>query len=233
MAEILSRNNTESISYPLILNNNRGKDVNNITKPIKIKKRQNLILKKSNSLNYITNTNENNSKTIEIINSINLAKNKNINKMNLKNNSYALDLFSKHRAIDNESLQMNNRQLKTEINKIKRILTNIKKKNSEKDNEISKQEVLIDQLLNINKQAYLNTLSSLDTIPQNDGIENNIICNNLICKISKQYQELQNSNKEKEKEIKELRKNYKNSKMNELNIENNILQNHYNKYKNL
>ena len=144
MTEILSRNNTESISYPLILNNNRGKDSNNISKPTKIKKRQNLILKKSNSLNYITNTNEiNNSKTIEIINSINLAKNKKNNKMNLKNNSYALDLFSKHRAIDNESLQMNNRQLKTEINKIKRILTNIKKKNSEKDNEISKQEVLI------------------------------------------------------------------------------------------
>ena len=172
MAEILSRNNTESISYPLILNNNRGKDVNNITKPIKIKKRQNLILKKSNSLNYITNTNENNSKTIEIINSINLAKNKNINKMNLKNNSYVFELFSKHRAIDNESLQVNNRQLKTEIKQIKKILRNIKNKNSEKDNEISKQEVLIDKLLNINKQAYLNTLSSLDAFPKNDKIEN-------------------------------------------------------------
>ena len=127
---------------------------------------------------------------------------------------------------------MKNRQLKTEINKIKTKLANINKNNLKKDKEISKQELLIDQLLNINKQAYLNTLSSLDTIHQNDS--NDIIeCNNIFLKINNQYQELLKSNLEKEKEIKELRKNIKNSKMIELNIENKILMNTYNKYRNL
>ena len=125
-------------------------------------------------------------KTIEIINSINLSQtNKFNNRNNSNNNSYALDLFSKHRPIDGESLQMKNRQLKTEINKIKKILTNINTKNSKKDEEISKQESLLDQLLNINKQAYENTLSSL----QNNSSQN-IYDNNLICKINKQYLEL-------------------------------------------
>ena len=52
-------------------------------------------------------------------------------------------------------------------------------------------------------------------------------------KLNRQYQELLNSNKEKEKEIKVLKKDIKNSKMNELNIENKILITQYNKYKNL
>ena len=128
-----------------------------------------------------------------------------------------MDLFTKHRAIDNESLQVKNRQLKTEINKIKKKLQNINMKNSKNDEEISKKEVLIDQLLNINKDAYLNTLSSLDNSIQINGKDsNNIYCDNLILKLNRQYQELLNSNKEKEKELKVLRKDIKNSKMNEL-----------------
>ena len=228
---------SESVNYPLILTNNKTNNNNNNIKKAKIKKKKNLIFKKSNSLNFITNPNDiSNSKTIEIINSINLLK---TNKLNIRNNSknisYANDLFSKHRAIDSESLQVKNRQLKTEINEIKKKLTNIKKKNSKNDEEISKQEGLIDQLLNINQDAYLNTLSSLyNTTPKENGKNNNnIYFDNLILKLTKQYQELKNSDKEKEKELKELRKNIKNSKMNELNIENKILMTQYNKYKNL
>ena len=235
MSEILSKKNSQTIAYPLIISNTKSQNkinsskIKNITKIKKIPK-QNLTFKKSNSFKYLTNPNNiSKSKTIEIINSINLSQtNKFNNRNNSNNNSYALDLFSKHSPIDGESLQMKNRQLKTEINKIKKILTNINTKNSKKDEEISKQESLLDQLLNINKQAYENTLSSL----QNNSSQN-IYDNNLICKINKQYLDLKNENNNKEKEIKELKKNIKNSKRNELIIENNILTNQYKKYNNL
>ena len=51
---------------------------------------------------------------------------------------------------------MKNRQLKNEINQIKKKLSNINSENSKKDEVILKHESLIDQLLNINKQKYLN-----------------------------------------------------------------------------
>ena len=57
--------------------------------------------------------------------------------------------------------------------------------------------------------------------------------NSLISRIISQYQELQKENIEKEKEIKILKKRVENSKKNELLIENSILVNQYNKYKNI
>ena len=228
---------SESITYPLIVTN-KAKNINNNNdnnqKKAKIKQKRKLSFKKSNSLNFLTNPNDiSKTKKIEIINSINLSKNNNI-RTNSKNNSYAMDLFFKHRAIDNESLQVKNRQLKTEINEIKKKLNNINMKNTKNDKEIVKQEALLDQLLNINQEAYLNTLSSLDkNISINAKDSNNIYLDNIILKLNRQYQELLNDNKEKEKEIKVLKKDIKNSKMNELNIENKILITQYNKYKNL
>ena len=231
MSESFSKNSSESVSYPLILTNNTDKskrNTGNTKKIIKLKQNPKKIIpiKKSYSLSNIINQNDvNNSKTIELINSINLSQNK-IN--NLSNNSYALDLFSKHKALDDESLKMRNTQLKTEIGKIKNILNHIKKNNSLKDEEISKQEILIDQILNINKQAYLNTLSSLDNNSQNGFVKN--YKNNIIYKINQQYQELLKATNEKETEINKLKKNIKNSKMNELIIENNILSKQFSKY---
>ena len=237
MSKIFSKTNSESVSLPFIainnVNTNEEKKFGNPKKLIKIKKspKRNLLIKKSNSLNDIINQKDNNnSKTIELINSINQSKNNKINNANYsKINDYALALFSKHKVLDNESLEMKNRQLKTEINKIKSTINHIKKKNSLKDKEISEQEELIDQLLNINKDAYLNTLSSIENNSLNDMMKN--YKNNLIVKINQQYQELIKQTKDKEKEIKELKKNIKNSKMNELIIENNILSKQYNKYK--
>ena len=222
-----------NVFYPIILTNNKSKEKNNLSKDkniVKVKRRnQNLIGKKSNSLNYITNPNDlSKTKTIEILNSINCTQNNKYNNINnTNNNSYALNLFSKHRPIDGESLQMKNRQLKTEINQIKKKITNINSENSKKDEVILKQGSLIDQLLNINKQAYLKTMPSFQNGSQN------FYNNNLICKINKQYLDLKNEIKNKNMEIKELKKNIKNSQNNELTIENNILLHQYKKYQNL
>ena len=232
MSESFSGKSLESVDYPLILTNSIDKNKKNnggtkkITK-LKQKPKKSFNIKKSYSLNNIINPNDiDNSRTIELINSINLSQNNKIKYT--KNNSYALDLFSKHKVLDDESLQMRNRQLKSEINKIKYVLHHIKRNNILKDDEISKQEILIDQILNINKQAYLNTLSSLENNAQSDIMKN--YKNNIIYKINQQYQQLLKETKNKEAEIKDLKKNIKNSKMNELIIENNIITKQYNKY---
>ena len=235
MSEKQQKKNS-NVLYPLIINNkskDKEQDKNNLSKnknAAKPKRRNpNLIGKKSNSLNYITNPNDiSKSKTIEILNSINCTQNNKYSNINItNNNSNAYDLFSKHRPIDSESLQMKNRQLKNEINQIKKKLSNINSENSKKDEVILKHESLIDQLLNINKQAYLKTMPSFENSSQN------FYNNNLIGKISKQYLDLKNENNNKDIEIKELKKNIKNSQNNELTIENNILVHQYKKYQNL
>ena len=219
--------NKQSIVYPPILTNNNQKN-------IQLRNRSKKIFshKKSNSFIYMNNPNEINCIKSEVLNSFDLNQinySKHIN----RNNSYALELFDKHKIIDKESLKIKNQQLKTELNNVKKKLENINIKNSLKDKEISKQEYLIDKVLNIDKQAYKDCLSSLDNSNPNNSNNMNNYNNSLISRIISQYQELQKENIEKEKEIKILKKRVENSKKNELLIENSILVNQYNKYKNI
>lgn len=219
--------NKQSLVYPPILINNNQKNIK-----LRNKSKQNCSHKKSNSFTYIDNPNDINCTKNEVLNSFDLTQNNYIKHFN-RNNSYALDLFSKHKIIDKESLKIKNQQLKTELNNVKKKLKNISINNSLKDKEISKQEYLIDKVLNIDKQAYKDCLSSLAN--SNPNISNNMnnYNNSLISRIISQYQELHKENIEKEKEIKILKKRVENSKKNELLIENSILVNQYNKYKNI
>lgn len=219
--------NKQSIVYPPILTNNNQKNIQ-----LRNKSKQIFSHKKSNSFTYINNPNEINCTKSEVLNSFDLIQN-NYSKHFNRNNSYALDLLDKHKIIDKESLKIKNQQLKTELNNVKKKLKNINIKNLLKDKEISKQEHLINKVLNIDKQAYKDCLSSLDNSNPNNSNNMNNYNNSLISRIISQYQELQKENIEKEKEIKILKKRVENSKKNELLIENSILVNQYNKYKNI
>jgi hypothetical protein len=184
--------------------------------------RPKLNLKKSFSLNNITNSNsiKNNEKTIQIINSINITQ--------YNNNIYNSTYNNNFRIIDEESLKIKNQQINKEINKIRKLLTNVNEQNKIKDEEINKQAALIDKILNINKQAYLDTIKNFEKNFQKDK---NKTFDDLLEKIYFQFQELKINNEEINLEIKNLKKNSKNTKKNELMIENNILKNQYNKYK--
>ena len=184
--------------------------------------RPKLNLKKSFSLNNITNSNsiKNNEKTIQIINSINITQ--------YNNNIYNSTYNNNFRIIDEESLKIKNQQINKEINKIRKLLTNVNEQNKIKDEEINKQAALIDKILNINKQAYLDTIKNFEKNFQKDK---NKTFDDLLEKIYFQFQELKVNNEEINLEIKNLKKNSKNTKKNELMIENNILKNQYNKYK--
>ena len=184
--------------------------------------RPKLNLKKSFSLNNITNSNsiKNNEKTIQIINSINITQ--------YNNNIYNSTYNNNFRIIDEESLKIKNQQINKEINKIRKLLTNVNEQNKIKDEEINKQAALIDKILNINKQAYLDTIKNFEKNYQKDK---NKTFDDLLEKIYFQFQELKVNNEEINLEIKNLKKNSKNTKKNELMIENNILKNQYNKYK--
>ena len=219
--------NKQTILYPPILTNNNPKNIQ-----LRYKSKQNFSHKRSNSFTYMNNPNDINCTKSEVLYSFDLNQN-NFNKHISRNNSYAQDLFSKHKIIDKESLKIKNQQLKTELNNIKKKLKNINIKNSLKDKEISKQEYLIDKALNIDKQAYKDCLSSLGNSNPNNSNNMNNYNTSLISRIISQYQELQKKNIEKEKEIKILKKRVENSKKNELLIENSILINQYNKYKNI
>ena len=219
--------NKQSIIYPPILINNNQKNIQ-----LRNKSKQIFSHKKSNSFTYMNNPNDINCTKSDVLNSFDLNQN-NYSKHINRNNSYALELFEKHKIIDKESLKIKNQQLKTELNNVKKKLKNINIKNSLKDKEISKQEHLINKVLNIDKQAYKDCLSSLDNSNPNNSNNMNNYNNNLISRIILQYQELQKENIEKEKEIKILKKRVENSKKNELLIENSILVNQYNKYKNI
>jgi hypothetical protein len=132
--------------------------------------------------------------------------------------------------IDNEDLNIKNRQINNEIKKIKKILINVNEQNKKKEEEINKQSDLIDEILNINKKAYLDTLENLEKNYKKDKNKN---FNDLFDKLYRQYQELMIDNNEKDLEIKKLKRNKENTKRNELIIENNILKNQYNIYKNI
>ena len=204
----------------LLSNKSRSKEKNSSYKTLKIKLRPKLNLKKSFSLNYITNPNNNPSKTIQIINAINLTQYNNINQ----------EPKCFYNMIDNEDLNIKNRQINKEIKKIKKILINVNEQNKKKEEEINKQTDLIDEILNINKKAYLDTLENLEKNYKKDKNKN---FNDLLDKLYRQYQELMIDNNEKDLEIKKLKRNKENTKRNELIIENNILKNQYNIYKNI
>ena len=204
----------------LLSNKSRSKEKNISFKTSKNKLRPKLNLKKSFSLNYITNPNNNPSKTIQIINATNLTQYNNINQ----------EPKCFYNMIDNEDLNIKNRQINKEIKKIKKILINVNEQNKKKEEEINKQTDLIDEILNINKQAYLDTLENLEKNYKKDKNKN---FNDLLDKLYRQYQELMIDNNEKDLEIKKLKRNKENTKRNELIIENNILKNQYNIYKNI
>lgn len=223
MTKVVKNINTNLFLYPSsLISNNTSKEFNNsLNKTSKNKLRPKLTLKKSFSFNNnITNPNNNNSTIIQIINSINITQcNKHIHTE--ANNNIG-------KIIDNESIKMKNRQINKEIKKIRKILIDVNEKNKKKDEEIKKQGNLIDKILNINKQAYLDTLENLEKNFKKDKNKN---FNDLLNKLYMQYQELIKENNEQDLEIKNLKKNYKNTKRNEIIIENNILNNQYNKYK--
>ena len=226
MTKSLKNKNQKLILYPTLLSNNNtpqsnSKEINNISNNYQKNK---FSLQKSFSFNNITNPNnsKNNSKIIQILNSINITQ---------YNNHY---ICNKNKIIDDETIKMKNRQINKEIKKINKILTDININNNKKDEEINKQGNLIDKILNINKQAYLDTLSNLEKNfkkDKNKHNNNNKSFNDLINKLYFQYQELITDNNEQNLEIKNLKKNIKNTKKNELIIENNILMKQYNKYK--
>lgn len=226
MTKSLKNKNQKLILYPTLLSNNNtpqsnSKEINNISNNYQKNK---FILKKSISFNNITNPNnsKNNTKIIQIINSINITQ---------YNNHY---ICNKNKIIDDETIKMKNRQINKEIKKINKILIDINIQNKKNDEEINKQGNLIDKILNINKQAYLDTLSNLEKNfkkDKNKHNNNNKSFNDLINKLYFQYQELITDNNEQNLEIKNLKKNIKNTKKNELIIENNILMKLYNKYK--
>ena len=212
MTKRLKNINQNLFLYPSLLSNNT-------TSKFTTNK---LSLKKSFSFNNITNPNNsiNNAKTIQIINSINITQ---------YNNNY---ICNKQKIIDDETIKMKNRQINNEIKKINKILIDVNFQNKKKDEEINKQGNLIDKILNINKQAYLDTLSHLEKNFKKDINKNkDKNFNDLLNKLYFQYQELITDNNELNIEIKNLKKNIKNTKKNELIIENNILLKQYNKYK--
>ena len=150
MTKSLKNKNQKLILYPTLLSNNNtpqsnSKEINNISNKYQKNK---FSLKKSFSFNNITNPNnsKNNSKIIQIINSINITQ---------YNNHY---ICNKNKIIDDETIKMKNRQINKEIKKINKILIDINSQNKKKDEEINRQGNLIDKILNINKQAYLDTL---------------------------------------------------------------------------
>ena len=212
MTKRLKNINQNLFLYPTLLSNNT---TSKFTK-------NKLSLKKSFSFNNITNPNNsiNNAKTIQIINSINITQ---------YNNNY---ICNKQKIIDDETIKMKNRQINNEIKKINKILIDVNFQNKKKDEEINKQGNLIDKILNINKQAYLDTLSHLEKNFKKDINKNkDKNFNDLLNKLYFQYQELITDNNELNIEIKNLKKNIKNTKKNELIIENNIILKQYNKYK--
>ena len=208
------KNKNLFLSPSSLISNNTSKEFNDSSyKTSKNKLRPKLALKKSFSFNNnITNPNNNNSKIIQIINSINITQ----------YNKYI------HTEANNNIGLFNKRQINKEIKKIRKILIDVNEQNKKKDEEINKQGNLIDKILNINKQAYLDTLENLEKNFKKDKNKN---FNDLLNKLYMQYQELVKENNEQDSEIKNLKKNIKNTKRNELIIENNILINQYNKYK--
>ena len=115
------------------------------------KSRPKLTLKKSFSLNNITNSNKNNAKVVRILNSINNTQFNN----NIRTKSNKI-------ILDGDSLKIRNDQINKEINKKRKILIKIKEENKKKDEEIDKQSNLLDDILNINKKVYLETLNIFD-----------------------------------------------------------------------
>jgi len=221
MSKKIKSINSKLFLCPSLLSNKlRSKDKNSSYKTLKIKLRPKLNLKKSFSLNNITNPNNNSSKVIQIINTINLTQYNNINQ----------ESKCFYKILDNEDLNIKNKQINREIKKIKKILINVNEQNKRKEQELNKQSDLIDEILNINKKAYLDTLENLEKNYKKDKNKN---FNDLLDKLYRQYQELMLDNKEKDLEIKKLKKDVQNTKRNELIIENNILKTQYNIYKNI
>ena len=223
MKKSLNNIKTNLFLCPTLSSLSKIKEINySLSNTSKNNIRPKLNLKKSFSLNNITNSNsiKNNEKTIQIINSINITQ--------YNNNIYNSTYNNNFRIIDEESLKIKNQQINKEINKIRKLLTNVNEQNKIKDEEINKQAALIDKILNINKQAYLDTIKNFEKNYQKDK---NKTFDNLLEKIYFQFQELKVNNEEINLEIKNLKKNSKNTKKNELMIENNILKNQYNKYK--
>ena len=223
MKKSLNNIKTNLFLCPTLSSLSKIKEINySLSNTSKNNIRPKLNLKKSFSLNNITNSNsiKNNEKTIQIINSINITQ--------YNNNIYNSTYNNNFRIIDEESLKIKNQQINKEINKIRKLLTNVNEQNKIKDEEINKQAALIDKILNINKQAYLDTIKNFEKNYQKDK---NKIFDDLLEKIYFQFQELKVNNEEINLEIKNLKKNSKNTKKNELMIENNILKNQYNKYK--
>ena len=188
------------------------------------KKIRNLHLNKSNSYSNVTNPNNKNDICIQenTDNSILL--------LNLKNrHNSRKEKISYH---DSESLYENNIHLKTEINKLKKDLMQIKAENQRKENDLIKKDKLLQNAFDkgINENMEINNILINNN---NIFLEKDIKKNNYMFKFRKQYNELKNKYNEKLEEIDELKKNMKITKLNELKIQNKETFNEFNKLKDL
>ena len=209
-------------------------DINNI-KGYKIKKNlvnqnipknliRNLHLNKSNSYtNYYNLNTKNDLYTQENTDSSLILNLKNRNNSRKEKSSYH----------DAESLYDINIQLKTEINKLKKELMQIKAENQRKENELLKKDKLLQNAFDKGIDENIEINNFLNNDNNNIFLEKDIKKNNYITKFKKQYNELKNKYNEKIEEIIEMKKNIKTTKINELIIQNKEAFREFNKLKEL
>ena len=222
IGKVRNNNNIHLTDINMIKEFKLKKNINN--QIINKKKIRNLHLNKSNS--YINITNSNNK------NDLYIPENTDNSSLlfNLKNRCNSKkEKISYH---DSESLYENNIHLKTEINKLKKDLMQIKAENQRKENDLIKKDKLLqnafDKGIDENMEIH-NILINNNNI----FLEKDIKKSNYISKFRKQYNELKNKYNEKLEEIIELKKNIKLTKLNELKIQNKEAFNEFNKLKDL
>ena len=222
IGKVRNNNNIHLTDINMIKGFKLKKNINN--QIINKKKIRNLHLNKSNS--YINITNSNNK------NDLYIPENTDNSSLlfNLKNRCNSKkEKISYH---DSESLYENNIHLKTEINKLKKDLMQIKAENQRKENDLIKKDKLLqnafDKGIDENMEIH-NILINNNNI----FLEKDIKKSNYISKFRKQYNELKNKYNEKLEEIIELKKNIKLTKLNELKIQNKEAFNEFNKLKDL
>lgn len=211
MSEIFKKNINYGNLYPMNLKTKKLQEANNSNK----------FPKRSSSFKLLSDQIKTNIKPLELLKSINSSYNK-------KNHCPIINgQLLKYKKSDIETLKIKNKHLKTEINVAKKKLRNVHSYNFLKEKEISKQENLIDEICNIDKGAYSNIIGSFEKD------KNFVYPNILINKILSQYNDLKETNRINELKIDKLKKHINNTKKNELLIENNIIKEEFNKYKNL
>lgn len=222
IGKVRNNNNIHLTDINMIKGFKLKKNIN--SQIINKKKIRNLHLNKSNSYINITNPNNKNDLYIpENTDNSSLL-------LNFKNRCNSKkEKISYH---DSESLYENNIHLKTEINKLKKDLMQIKAENQRKENDLIKKDKLLqnafDKGIDENMEIH-NILINNNNI----FLEKDIKKNNYISKFRKQYNELKNKYNEKLEEINELKKNMKMTKLNELKIQNKEAFNEFNKLKDL